>query len=385
MQKIYLQPFVITAFLFHFFLLNAQTENIQTADSLAAVGNHSEAIEILERHGGKNEKVLLKLAKYQQAKGLDEKALDNYEKVLEMNPQRILTSIDYGDLLIESGKLEKADSLFGDLIDRYPENANFQYRMGLIKERQEDKMAEYFYFRAISLDSTHLAAIYKVSKTFMKRKKFSNAIQLSKKGLETDANNVSLLSLLAQAYSVSSQYDKAIPVYERLIRLGEGSSFIYEKLGFAYYRENDFPKAIENFENSLALEDRNSGTHYNLGKIYNRLGELEKAEQHLLMSILIKKQPVDSEFLSLGLTYKKMKEYKKALKYFELALEENPENERALLERAIAADAYFEDKNSVLAYYHNYLDKYESIGNEQMISMAEYRISELKKQIHLAE
>lgn len=360
-------------------------EEIKIADSLAVVGNHSEAIEILKKHGEKNEKVLLKLAKYQQAKGLDDKALDNYEKVLEMNPQRILTSIDYGDLLIESGKLEKADSLFGDLIDRYPENANFQYRMGLIKERQEDKMAEYFYFRAISLDSSHLAAIYKVSKTFMKRKKFSNAIQLSKKGLETDANNVSLLSLLAQAYSVTSQYNKAIPVYQRLIRLGEGSSFIFDKLGFAYYRENDFPKAIENFENSLALEDRNSGTHYNLGKIYNRLGELEKAEQHLLMSILIKKQPVDSEFLSLGLTYKKMKEYKKALKYFELALEENPENERALLERAIAADAYFEDKNSVLAYYRNYLDKYESIGNEQMISMAEYRISELKKEIHLAE
>lgn len=363
----------------------AQMEEIKIADSLAVVGNHSEAIEILKKHGEKNEKVLLKLAKYQQAKGLDDKALDNYEKVLEMNPQRILTSIDYGDLLIESGKLEKADSLFGDLIDRYPENANFQYRMGLIKERQEDKMAEYFYFRAISLDSTHLAAIYKVSKTFMKRKKFSNAIQLSKKGLETDANNVSLLSLLAQAYSVTSQYNKAIPVYQRLIRLGEGSSFIFDKLGFAYYRENDFPKAIENFENSLALEDRNSGTHYNLGKIYNRLGEFDKAEQHLLMSILIKKQPVDSEFLSLGLTYKKMKEYKKALKYFELALEENPENERALLERAIAADAYFEDKNSVLAYYRNYLDKYESIGNEQMISMAEYRISELKKEIHLAE
>nr|WP_255749683.1 tetratricopeptide repeat protein [Gramella crocea] len=219
----------------------------------------------------------------------------------------------------------------------------------------------------------------------MRRNKFSNAIELSQKGLQAAPNNVSLLSILAQAYSVSSQYEKAIPVYENLIDLGEESEFIYDRLGFAYYRTGDLAMAAENFKKSLDLEDRNSATHYNLGKIYNQLGDPEKAEQHLLMSILIKKQPVDAEFLSLGLTYKKMKDYKKALNYFEMALEENPDNERALLERAIAADAFFEDKKSILNYYRDYLDRYKDIGNAQMIAMSEYRISELKKEIHLSE
>ncbi|TBW30049.1 tetratricopeptide repeat protein [Gramella sp. KN1008] len=376
---------LIIVLLFQTCLTLAQEETINLADSLSAVGKQKEAIRLLEDIHPKTDKVYLKLAKNQRAEGLTDEALESYTKVLAKNPHRILTAIDYGELLIEAGRLNKADSLFNDLIVKYPDNANFRYRMGLIKEKQHDKMAEYFYYRAIALDSTHQAAIYKIVKTQLKRKQFSNAIELSNLGLETKPNNVSLLSVLGQAYSASSQYKKAIPVYEKLLGLGQESAFIYDKLGFAYYRMDDLAKAAENFKKSLEIEDRNSATHYNLGKIYNQTGDLEKAEQHLLMSILIKKQPVDAEFLSLGLTYKDQKDYKKAMEYFEKALEENPENERALLERAIAADAYFEDKRSVLSYYHSYLDKYETIGNAQMIAMAEYRISELKKEIHLSE
>lgn len=371
--------------LFLSYSLSAQNDELKNADSLYTVGKYKEAIDLLENSEPKSEKIYLKLAALQSKKGMQEAALGNYEKVLKKNPERILTAIDYGELLIESGKLEKADSLFGSLIDKYPENANFQYRMGLIKEKQGDKMAEHFYYRAIGLDSTHQAALYKVAKKHLQRNKFSNAIELSNTGLAANPNNVSLLSILAQAYSASRQYEKAIPAYEKLIELDQASEFIFDKLGFAYYRVDNFPKAIENFKRSLELEDRNSGTHYNLGKIYNQMGDLQKAEKHLLMALLIKKQPVDAEFLSLGLNSKDQKKYKEALTYFEKALEENPKNERAMLERAIAADAYFEDRESILNYYQQYLDKYEETGNKNMVEMAKFRKQELKKEIHMAE
>lgn len=363
----------------------AQTSALSISDSLAAIGKQSEAIDLLKNTEPKTDKIYLKLAKLYQATGKDPRAKENYKMVLKLNPERLLTAIEYGDFLIETNDIIKADSLFGKLIDKYPDNANFQYRMGLIKEKQDDKMAEHFYYRAISLDSTHQGAIYKVAKKHLQRNKFSNAIELSKIGLDANSNNVSLLSILAQSYSASRQFEKAIPVYEKLVELGQGSEFIYDKLGFAYYRMENLPKAAENFKNSLELEDRNSGTHYNLGKIYNQMGELQKAEQHLLMSLLIKKQPVDAEFLSLGLNSKDQRKYKEAFNYFEKALQENPKNERALLEKAIAADAYFQDKSSVLNLYQQYLDKFGEIGNEQMKEMAKFRKRELQKEIHMAE
>ena len=121
------------------------------------------------------------------------------------------------------------------------------------------------------------------------------------------------------------------------------------------------------------------------GKLYALIGDLDKSETHLLMSILIKKQPVDAEYLSLGLTYKMQEKYKDALDYFNKALEENPDNERALYERAVAADNYLEDDSTVIKYYLAYFNKYESIGNEGMLYRAKTRASDLKKKMHLAE
>ncbi|HSM63449.1 MAG TPA: hypothetical protein VK833_05875, partial [Gillisia sp.] len=75
--------------------------------------------------------------------------------------------------------------------------------------------------------------------------------------------------------------------------------------------------------------------------------------------------------------------YEKALQYFNSALEENPDNERALYERAIAADNYFKDKQAVLNYYQAYLSKYSKKGNDGLIYLAEIRIKDIKEELHL--
>lgn len=363
----------------------AQTPALAVSDSLYAVGNYQEAVNRLQNISPKPEKILLKLAKAQKANGQLNQALFNYKKVLVENPGRIITAIDYGELLVDTGNLKSADSLFKGLIDQYPNNASFQYRMGLIKEKQQDKMAEHYFYKTIGLDSFHQAALYKISKLELQRKRIGNAIKLSSKGLEKNPNNPSLLSILGQAYSANAQYKKAIPVFEKLIELNRDSEFIFSRLGFAYLRMGDLKKAKENFIKALEFNDRNYTNHFNLGKIYTRLRDYKKSEQHILMAILLKKLPVDAEFLSLGITYKKQENFKDALLYFNKALEENPENERALIEKALAADAYYKDKQMVLGYYQAYIDKYESIGNSQMLGLAKYRISDLKKELHMAE
>ena len=139
------------------------------------------------------------------------------------------------------------------------------------------------------------------------------------------------------------------------------------------------------YNEALNFEDRNSATHYTLGKLYALIGDLDKSETHLLMSILIKNQPVDAEFFSLGLTYKMQEKHKSALENFNKALEENPDHERALYERAVAADNYMADDETVIGYYQMYFDKYKSIGNDGMLYRAKTRISDLKQKIHLAE
>jgi tetratricopeptide (TPR) repeat protein len=167
------------------------------------------------------------------------------------------------------------------------------------------------------------------------------------------------------------------------LELGQGNEFVHSKLGFCYYNQYNYEDAVTQYLLALNYEDRNSDTHYNLGKLYAKLGDLKSSETHLLMALLIKKQPVDSEFLSLALTYKLQEDYKKTLQYCTSALEENPNNERALYEKAVAADNYFKDNKTVLIHYQVYLNKYKADGNQSLVFLAQSRMQDIREEMHL--
>ena len=364
----------------------AQVEELKTADSLAAVGKREEAIKLLSDIPDKNNKALLKLAKLQQTEGNIEEALDNYALVLEKNPKKILSMQDYGELLLENGKLELADSIFNRLTELYPENASFVYRLGLTKEKQKkDSLSIQLYFKTISLDFTHQGALYKTSKYQLARGKKHEAIALAKAGLEKRPNNVSLLSILGQAYMSTFQFEKAIPAFKTIVEQGEESEFVLEKLAKAYKMTNQLPEALETYKQMLEINDMNSAVHSNMGVILMEMNKPKEAKEHFYNALFIQNPRVDKEFMNLGLAARELGEFKEAYRFFKFALEENEENERAMLELALTADRYFEDKQSIQEHYQRYLDRYAESGNKNMVGIAEYRISELKKEIHLAE
>ncbi|NJY62056.1 tetratricopeptide repeat protein [Salinimicrobium sp. CDJ15-81-2] len=361
----------------------AQTSALNIADSLYAVGNYSEAIEELEKSGSRSQSVLLKLARAQKANGNVAAALENYRTVIESNPERVLTTVEYAQLLSATGEIKAADSIFKQLVKKYPMNANFHYQLGLVKEKLQDSTAMNHYNITILLQKNHQQAFAKVAKRALVSGKLMEAERLSKQGLETNPTNRTLLSILAQAYYFQKEYELAIEEFEKLVVLGEGSEFIHSRLGTANYHLERYEVAIEQFKQALNFEDKNHATHYSLGKLYAITGDYEKSEFHLLAAILLKDQILDEEFTSLGLTYKLKEQPKKALEYFDKAIKENPDNERALFERAIAGDSYYKDLETRLKLYEAYLEKYETAGDSYLRKLAKRRVKDIREEIHL--
>lgn len=283
---------------------------------------------------------------------------------------------------MKTGELSTADSIFSKLAKRHPESANFQYQRGIVKKKQNDNTASAFFYKAVALDSTHLQALYEISSRALRERNFHTAEKYSLQGLRENPSSIHLLSVLAQSYYHRRRYELAIPQFKRLLELGKENESIHIKLGMSYYRSQDLEKAISQFQLALEFEDRNAQTHLNLGPLFARTGDYNSSEPHLLTAILMKQQPLDTEYLSLALTYKKTRNFKKAFEYLQRALEENPKNERALYERAIVADNHFEDLRTRMNYYQAYINIYETLGNEKLVILAKNRMNDLRSEIH---
>lgn len=361
----------------------AQTSALSLADSLYAVGKYPDAIEQLESIKLMTDAVYIKLAKAQQASGNPSAALESYHIVLKQSPERVLTALDYGKLLSSTGELRKADSLFYSLTRKHPDNAAFHYQLALVREKRKDSTATNHFNMTVILDKSHQQALFRVAKDHLSHRRYAQAEHYSKQGLKTNPTNPSLLSILAQTHYNQKEYEPAIEYFSKLVELGHGSGFVHAKLGYANFQLERFPEAIEQYNLALDYEDQNHATHYSLGKLYALIGEYESSEGHLLTAILLKDQLLDAEFLSLGLTYKFLEQPKKALEYFNKSLEENPDNERALFERAIAADSYFEDLETRRNYYQAYLNRFEDSGNQRLVRLAKIRVQDIREEMHL--
>ncbi|MDN3595488.1 tetratricopeptide repeat protein [Zunongwangia endophytica] len=362
--------------------------NSKIADSLYAVGKYEEAITLMQKEDTSSVRILADLAKYYKANNNDTEALETYQKILNRDSTRVLAALNYGEALLNLGALERADSLFAKLNSRFPKNAQFYYSRGLANERMEnDSVALALFSKTQELDTYHQNALYKLAKNRLKNKDYQEAIALASIGLEKKENNVSLHSIIGQTYSTMAVFYEAIPHYEKIIELGQGSEFVHTKLAFAYYKDGNFEKAIENYKQALLYEPGNSSTHYLLGKLYAQTRDFENSELHLLMAIKIKDQPIDAEYFSLALTYKYLEDHKKAFDWFQKTLKENPDNIRAMYERAVAADNYFKDLDTRINYYQAFWNKYygddANYLAKDMLYLTKNRISDLKEKRHM--
>lgn len=138
----------------------AQTSALSVVDSLYSVGNYKEAISTLHEITPATEAVDLRLAKAFQARGEYKEAKKYYEKVLLLNEEKVLPLLDYAGLLEKTEEFQKADSIFTRLIHRFPKNASFHYRLGLVKEKQNDSTAINSFYLTVLLAPSHQQALF---------------------------------------------------------------------------------------------------------------------------------------------------------------------------------------------------------------------------------
>ncbi|OAB79927.1 tetratricopeptide repeat protein [Cochleicola gelatinilyticus] len=379
-----MNKFLAFSLILIFFKVEAQPASaLAVGDSLFQLGDYTKAIAYYEKVSP-SEAATFQLAKAYEAIGNVSKALSYYEKISAENNHTTVTKYQYARLLGASGNVMKADSLYNILSETQPGNPNFSYQRGVLREKQKDTMAADFFLKTLQLDPDHLHANYKLARYYIEKRNFDKAEPYISKGLSADSLNVRFLTLQALQRFYTDAYHDAIVAFENLLSLEQSTAQLHELLGKSYAHTNQFEKAIDQYTLLInTYDDKNAKWHYEIGTYFLALHYLEKAQRHIELSIALKDLPLDAEYVKLSAVFKRSKNYKKELETLQLALRENPDNEAAMYLLSVAADNYFEDKNTVLTYYEKYLTRFGETGRYR--ELAKQRASDLKKELHFTK
>ena len=291
------------------------TSNIKTQERLAEVyienDYRDEAIE-----------ELINLAVKYKEKEQFERAASNYEKIVEMEPERIDAHEQLIELYNKLGDNEKfysekvlvADLMVGkDML----EEAEKRFEECLTIQKNDNKVRRELvdiYLKNNKLKNA-LEEALTLSQAYHKERKYEDAITLYNQLIEHEPRNLNLREKLSEFYVMSDQLQKGLDqlniVAEELTSRGEWDG------------------AIKAYKKALTIDNKNAELHYHIGEIYlnekknptearfefNRVFELDpthrKAMEHLVRLSLDADKPGDAirvlkKLIELDSSYKSM-------------------------------------------------------------------------------
>ena len=379
-----MNKFLIILILLLFHQAEGQNSSaLAIGDSLYNLGDYTKAI-LSYKIASESEAQLFKLAKSYEALGYFSEAQKCYTLLNEKFPKAVEATYNYGKLLTLMGKDKEAVNIFEQLSDENPQNPNFYYQLGLVQEKLNDSLALINFQTAYQLDTNHFNALYKIAKRKVEKRNFSEAKILINKALNVQSTSERFLMLDALVNFHTENYHAAIISFKKLADQNYSSVQFHEVFAKSYIQTNQFEEAIDQYTILInKFNDQNAGWHFEIGRCFMALRYLEKAERHLNIAIALQEIPLDTEYVTLSQLYNRRKDYKNEMFALEKALLENPLNELAQYQLAVAADNYFEDKQTVLRYYNVYLNKHGETGRRR--ELAKHRVRDIKKELHFTK
>ena len=192
-----------------------------------------------------------------------------------------------------------------------------------------------------------------------------------------------LISLKAQAYFFQEYYTHSLVWFKKLIDLGEKSEFIHEKLSQSYAQNSDYDEAIYHRLGALKYNPFNADAIFIIGNYYERMSNFEKAEEFYKKSLLLQDVPLSKEYQSLGRILNRQKKYDEAIKVFQKALKEDPNDIMTEFYLVRTKDEYYADIDTKINLYETFIQKHKK--ETPFATFANDRLEKLKKEKFLEQ
>lgn len=184
--------------------------------------------------------------------------------------------------------------------------------------------AQIFVDQATSINSDLLEVQQVQALLYLGTGEYENAVQVYNEVIETNSNNEAAFIGLAEAYDNLGETEKAEEAYQSAIEIKPDYWVGHKSLGNFFIKNGDYQKAVSPLQKVVALTPDNHDGFSNLGVLFYYLSDWDQSIANFTRSLEIK--PTESAASNLGTVHYIQGNYEDASKYYEIAVDVNPNN-----------------------------------------------------------
>jgi len=272
--------------------------------------NSDRAIELLKQAIAAKPKLKdghLLLGRIYADRGLYDEAIGHLKVAMDLKQSeapRLLARVYH-----RAGKLDEAEDLFKQLLEKSPNDPDLRYRLGKVYLDKGDLNSAGSTFRQVlQLDANNAAAHNGLANLYYRQRMMSEAMAEYQKALQLDPNLADAHIDLGNVYFATGNYQEAARYFKRYVALEPRDAAGYFLLAKAYQMQKDttlFAEGIAAAERAVRLDPQNDGAWYMLATFYRDGKMYQQSIEAFRKALAI--SPVDPDrWYEAGQVYVKM-------------------------------------------------------------------------------
>jgi tetratricopeptide (TPR) repeat protein len=151
---------------------------------------------------------------------------------------------------------------------------------------------------------------------------FDEVISDAKKLLKEDTNQV-IFNILSLAYQSKSDFDSSINLLKKALKNQPNNIFFLNNIGLSYLKKNDLKNASYYFDRAIKINPNYINVLNNYGHLKKELNLFNEAIEYFNKALLLDKNNLEVNF-NIATIYQGLGDYDNSIKYFKKVLEINP-------------------------------------------------------------
>lgn len=337
-------------------------QSIENARQLRRLYKTDQAIDTLMaalQHNTSDLEVLTELAECHTSAGNTEEAFGWWVMLSTMQPENLYFQIAQAKLLYREKAYEECINICKGITARDTIPDILAMTGDAYRFVGKTDSALVYYNRFLDIKPFHAKIISKKADILLTAKKYDEVLEMTGKFLEKDPENMTILPIHGLALHLKKQYKPSLEIFEKQLNLGDSTYSIRYYLGLNHYMMDNSYLAEKEFEKAYQIDSSDVLLIYQLAdaksrRMYGKNPETERLYEKALQMLEPDPVMMHNIYGSRAMSFHRAEDFRTAIRYYELSYRYNPKNISALSSIGYCYER-LKEYDKALKYYEQYI------------------------------